>query len=526
MPPVADSPIAPCPRIRLRILMFTPRFPGFLCQMVVACGVLLVGLSSAIAQTAVSTLAGSSPAIASGNANAVGTAARFNALSSVAVDNAGNIYVADANNHTIRKVTAAGVVTTLAGSGAQGNANGTGAAASFRFPQGVATDNTNVYVADTFNHAIRQIVISTGVVTTLAGIVGTSGLANGTGVAATFNNPLGLAVSGTDLYVADTSNHTIRKIVIGTGVVTTFAGTAGTNGFADGTGVAATFKNPGAIAAEGTTNLYVADTANHIIRKIVIGTAAVTTLAGTGNGTGGSTDSTGAAASFKLPGGLVVSGANLFVADTGNHTLRQIVLATGVVTTIAGSVGSIGTTDAIGTAARFQGPTGIGVSTGGTLYIADTNNHTLRTGGAAFAPTVSNPASATVYAGTSVTFTIVATGSPSPTIQWERQPAAGGGFSAIAVGVGGPYSGMTSSTLTVSNVTLAMSGDQFRAVITNGIGGAVTSGIPAVLTVQQPLLITSLNNAAFGVGLAGSFKVTTIGSPAPAFSITAGSFPP
>ena len=362
--------------------MLTPRSLVPLRRILFACGVFLLGLSSALAQTAISTLAGSSPAIASGNVNATGTAARFNALTSVAVDSAENIYVADAGNHTIRKVTAAGVVTTLAGSGVADAANGTGAAASFRFPQGVATDGTNVYVADTYNHAIRKIVISTGVVTTLAGTVGTSGTANGTGVAATFNNPLGLAVSGADLYVADTGSHSIRKIVIGSGAVTTFAGTAGTNGFADGTGVAATFNGPSAIAADGTTNLYVADTGNHTIRKIVIDTAAVTTFAGTGNGTGGSTDSTGAAASFNLPRGLVVSGANLFVADTGNNIIRQIVHATGVVTTIAGTAGSIGTTDAIGTAARFQGPTGIGISTGGTLYIADTNNHTLRAGAA------------------------------------------------------------------------------------------------------------------------------------------------
>lgn len=360
--------------------MFTPRSLVPLRRILFACGVSLVGLSSAVAQVAISTLAGSSPAIASGNVNATGTAARFNALSSVAVDKAGNIYVADTGNHTIRKVTAAGVVTTLAGSGVEGSANGTGAAASFRFPRGVATDNTNVYVADTLNHAIRQIVISTGVVTTLAGTVGTSGLANGTGVAALFSTPNGLAVSGTDLYVADPRDNTIRKIVISSGVVTTFAGTAGTNGFADGTGVAATFNGPSAIAADGTTNLYVADTFNHAIRKIVIDTAAVTTLAGTANATKGSVDSTGAAASFNSPRGLVVSGANLFVADTGNQTLRQIVLATGVVTTIAGTAGAIGTTDAIGTAARFQDPTGIGISTGGTLYIADTDNHTLRTG--------------------------------------------------------------------------------------------------------------------------------------------------
>ena len=496
-------------------------------RQVIAAGALLLSMSSAIAQTAVSTLAGSSPAIQSGNVDATGTAARFNALSSVAVDAAGNIYIADAGNHKIRKVTPAGVVTTLAGSGAQGNANGNGAAATFNTPSGVATDNTFVYVADTGNHAIRKIEIANlQAVTTLAGSTaspGVFGTTNDTGALARFWNPSGLAVSGTDLYVADTSNHTIRKVTAA-GVVTTFAGTAGTTGSADLVGVLATFQNPSAIAAEGTTNLYVADRTNHIIRKIVIGTAAVTTLAGTGNGTGGSTDSTGAAASFKSPGGLVVSGVNLFVADTGNNIIRQIVHATGVVTTIAGTAGSIGTTDAIGTAARFQGPTGIGVSTGGTLYIADTNNHTLRTGGAAVAPIVSNPAAATVAVGANPTFTVTTTGNPTPTIQWERQAANTVGFAVIPTSA--TYTGVGTATLTVTNVTLAMSGDQFRASVTNGVGAAVVSATPAALTVQLAPVITSAAAANFSVNAAGTFTVTASGSPTPTFSVLAGTFPP
>ena len=131
---------------------------------VLAAGALLLSLGSAIAQTAISTLAGSSPAIASGNVEGTGTAARFTALTSVAVDNAGNIYVADAGNNKIRKVTPEGVVTTLAGSGAAGNANGNGAAATFSTPSGVATDNTFVYVADTGN---QKTVIKTVIKTNL-----------------------------------------------------------------------------------------------------------------------------------------------------------------------------------------------------------------------------------------------------------------------------------------------------------------------------------------------------------------------
>ena len=497
-------------------------------RQVLAAGALLLSLGSAIAQTAISTLAGSSPAIAFGNVEGSGTAARFNALASVAVDSAGNIYVADAGNNKIRKVTPEGVVTTLAGSGAAGNANGNGAAATFSAPSGVATDNTFVYVADTGNHAIRKIQIANPqAVTTLAGSTASPavfGTTNDTGALARFWNPSGLAVSGTDLYVADTSNHTIRKVTAA-GVVTTFAGTAGTTGSADLVGVLATFQNPSAIAAEGTTNLYVADRNNNIIRKIVIGTAAVTTLAGTANGTGGSTDSTGAAASFKLPGGLVVSGANLFVADTGNNTIRQITLSgtVGVVTTIAGTAGQGVNADGIGAAARFQGPTGIGVSTGGTLYIADTNNHTLRTGAAAAAPTVTNPAAATVAVGANPTFTVTTTGNPTPTIQWERQAANTTGFAPISASA--TYTGVGTATLTVTNATLAMTGDQFRASVTNGVGAAVVSAIPATLTVQLAPTISSAAAANFSVNTAGTFTVTATGSPAPTFTVPAGTFP-
>ena len=505
--------------------MIVAHSPGLrLRNVLVGLAWVLGAVSTAAQSIAVSTLAGSSPAIASGNVDATGTAARFSAPVSVAVDAAGNIYVADAANHKIRKITSGGVVTTLAGSGTAGNANGTGAAASFNFPQGVASDGTNVYVADTYNHAIRQIVISTGVVTTLAGTSGSSGTAVGAPGTGRLNNPLGVAVAGSDLYVADTSNHGIRKVVISTGVISNFVGTLGTPGSTDGTGVAATFKGPGAIAAEGTTNLYVADTQNNIIRKIMIGTGAVTTLAGTASVNGGSTDSTGAAASFKSPGGLVVSGANLFVADAGNSTIRQVVISSQVVTTITGTAGLTGAADAIGTAARFNSPNGIGVSTGGTLYIADTNSHTIRSAGAAVAPTVSNPANVTVTVGADPTFTVTVTGNPTATIQWERQAANTTGFAAITAS--STFSNVNTATLTVSNVTVAMNGDQFRASVVNGVGGAVVSATPATLTVQQAPAITSAAAANFSVNTVGSFPVVATGSPAPTFGVTAGTFPP
>jgi len=166
---------------------------------------------------------------------------------------------------TTDNTTTSGAVTTLAGTGSSGSANGTGTSASFYYPVPITTDGTNLYVADKGNHLIRKIVISTGVVTTVAG-TGSSGSANGTGTSASFNSPEGITTDGTNLYVAGNKTHLIRQIVISTGVVTTLAGT-GYYGSANGTGTSASFYYPIGITTDGT-NLYVADYYNHLIRKI------------------------------------------------------------------------------------------------------------------------------------------------------------------------------------------------------------------------------------------------------------------
>jgi ribosomal protein S11 len=163
----------------------------------------------------------------------------------------------------------ADVVTTVAGLSLIGTTDGMGAAAKFNFPQGITTDGRNLYVADTGNNTIRKIVISTGAVTTLAGSAGQKGSADGTGAAARFDVPAGITTDGTNLYVADSSNNTIRKIVISTGAVTTLAGSAGLGqaGSADGRGAAARFCRPQGITTDGNS-LYVSDTCNNAIRKI------------------------------------------------------------------------------------------------------------------------------------------------------------------------------------------------------------------------------------------------------------------
>lgn len=239
--------------------------------------------------------------------------------------------MADYNNHAIRKIViASGVVSTLAGlvstlNGAaspSGSADGTGSAARFNQPYGITTDGTNLYVADTVNHTIRQIVIATGVVSTLAGTAGLPpGSVDGTGSAARFSFPVGITIDGTNLYVTDSGNHAIRKIVIATGVVSTLAG-AGTAGSANGTGIAASFNTPRDITTDGTS-LYVADTSNNTIRKIVIATGVVSTLAGT-TGTTGSANGTGLAATFNFPSSITNDGAKLYLTDSNNFTIRQI----------------------------------------------------------------------------------------------------------------------------------------------------------------------------------------------------------
>jgi sugar lactone lactonase YvrE len=219
----------------------------------------------------------------------------------------------------IRKITAAGVVTTLAGTGTNGYLDGPGTTAEFSVPSGVAVDAAgNVYVADAGNQRIRMIT-SAGVVTTIAG--GAQGYQNGIGTAALFCQPSGVVLDTTgDLDVADQCNNRIREITPA-GLVTTIAG-SGVQGFQDGTGAAAQFGFPSGVALDGNANLYVADQAYSRIR-LITSAGVVTTMAG--GSSQGSQDGPGATATFSAPLGVAVTASGtVYVADTGNHRIRMI----------------------------------------------------------------------------------------------------------------------------------------------------------------------------------------------------------
>ena len=322
--------------------------------------------------TVVTTFAGT--AGSTGNIDDTGTSALFHYPTGITTDGT-YLYVTNAEEHTIRKIViSSGVVTTLAGTaGSPGTTDGTGTSAKLTTPQDITTDGTNLYVTSYFKHTIRKIVISSGVVTTYAGTVGTSGSTDASGTSALFKNPLGITTDGTNLYVSDLGNFTIRKIVISTGAVTTLAGTVGTSGSTDTTGTSAKFNNARMLTTDGT-NLFVAGD-DHTIRKIVISSGVVTTLAGT-DSPPGSTDATGTSAKFNNPTGITTDGTNLYVTGFSNNRIRKIVISSGVVTTLAGS-GSPGSVDATGTSAKFWNPTGI-TTDGTNLYVTDFSSHTIR----------------------------------------------------------------------------------------------------------------------------------------------------
>lgn len=519
-------------------------------RLLFACAVFGVSSNLLPGQTAsgayiFSTFAGR--ASTAGAADGAGANARFNRPWGVATDRDGNVYVADAGNYTVRKITPAGAVSTLAGmAGTTGNLDGAGANAQFGALSSVTTSTVggpyalavdaagHVFVADSFSHTLRRITTE-GIVSTFSGAAGTVGSFDGPAGSARYSVPFGVAIDASgNLYVADTFNHIIRR-VSAAGIVTTIAGSAGNWGSTDGIGSAARFLHPFAIAVDPFGRVYVAD-ANNTVRRLTPQNSfqaiwETTTIAGS-PGAFGTADGIGAAARFggaptistanpgsptiriapsapsltpaligssyaigDLPGIAADASGNVFVSDYANGTIRQI-SAAGVVTTIGGST-AFGSTDGIGTNARFSRPAGIAVNTRGDLYIADTFNQTIRKGALVTAPSIqTQPSSQNVGVGAPISLTVVATGVPDPTFQWSRN--------------GVPVSGATNATLTLSNAQPAQAGN-YTVAVTN-LAGVVTSAGATVAVVNTPTISVhpvSQNAASgetviFGVGVGGA----------------------
>jgi len=254
-----------------------------------------------------------------------GTNAQFCMPQGIAVDAAGALYVADTGNAAVRRISPAGTVDTFAGTPGDANSfDGTGTNAQFHHPEGVAVDRGgNIYVADTWNHTIRKIRPG-GETTTLAGLAGCPGSADGTNSKARLNRPAGIAMdAGTNLFVTDSLNHTIRMITA-SGKTTTIAGMPGVWGHADGSNSAARFFQPQGIAIDAAGRIIVADSGNHTLRRITpSGTNwIVSTIAGVA-GSAGYTNASGDAARFSFPASLAVDGAGyLYIADSANHLVR------------------------------------------------------------------------------------------------------------------------------------------------------------------------------------------------------------
>lgn len=320
-------------------------------------------------QPVVSTLAGSGTA---GSADGAGTNASFRLPTVVTLDNSGAVIVVDRYNHKIRKITSDGTVTTIAGTGAIGSLDGPALTATFRYPDGAVVDSQgNIFISDQSNHKIRKIDTG-GMVSTFAGS-GASGFLDGTGIAAKFYYPAGMGIDANDnLYVADCYNHRIRKIT-SNGVVTTYAGLA-TAGVVDGNVSVAKFNRPTGLGVDVLGNVFVADYDNHKIRKIST-SGDVSTVAGTG--VAGAIDGPPGTASFNHPAIVAADiNNNLFITDEGNNKIRKI-SSIGEVTTFAGT-GAIGANDGIANTATFKGSTGICVTASGMVYVADCLNHKIR----------------------------------------------------------------------------------------------------------------------------------------------------
>jgi sugar lactone lactonase YvrE len=343
------------------------------------------------------TIAGNGSAGYSGDGGPA-TAAQLNSPTASVVDAAGNLYLADQNNNVVRRVAAGtGVVTTFAGNGTGGYTGDSGPATSaqLHYPSGLALDSAgNLYIADTGNYVVREVAMATGVITTIAG-TGTFGFSGdgGPAISAQFAGPTAVAFDGAgNLYVADQSNSRIRQVAAKTGVITTVAGSQQSGYSGDGgPATSAQLNLPNGVAADSAGNLYIADSFNNVIRKVNASNGIISTVAGNGYGasqvgayTGGYTGDGGPATSAELylPEAVTLDSlGNLYIADYDNQVIRMVTANTGIISTVAGNGSACKSQGGDGgpaTSAGFCYPQGITADSLGNLYIADTGDNRIR----------------------------------------------------------------------------------------------------------------------------------------------------
>jgi sugar lactone lactonase YvrE len=333
----------------------------------------------------VSTIAGDGTAGYTGDGGPA-TSARIRNAEGVAYGPDGSVYIVDTDNHVVRKVApGTGVITTVAGSGSPGwTGDGTPAtAARLQRPQDLAVAaNGDLYIADTGNHSIRKVAAATGLITTIAGSGAPGSLGDG-GLAtlARLSSPSGIALAANgDFYIADRGNNKIRRVLALTGIITTFAGT-GTAGYTGDGGLAtlARLRAPQGVDLASNGDLYVADTGNHVVRRVAALTTVITTIAGTG--TAGYLGDGGAATAARLrsPESIVIGASGeVYVADTGNDVIRRFTVG-GSIATVAGTgVAGFSGDGGAGTSAQFDTPSGVAVDASGVVVIADTANQRVR----------------------------------------------------------------------------------------------------------------------------------------------------